>query len=238
MVQKYNLNHIGSLVIFDVSLSIFTGLSMKKIALIGDIVKSREQSARKKFQTKLKRKLNSISKKSTSLLSPLTITLGDEFQAVYKNADEIFSHMFEILTSVYPSKIRFTIGVGKISTSINKKSAIGMDGEAFYIARDNMNMIKKNGSLIYVGGIDDPVEKIVNLNLELISNQISDWNLNRLKIFFNLLKGENRYSRISKSLSISERAVYKNISSGSLDVIVAVFQEISKIINSTIKNDK
>gem|GEM_PF-267197 len=238
MVQKYNLNRIGSLAIFDVSLRIFTGLSMKKIALIGDIVKSRELSDRKKIQTKLKRKLTSINKKTASLLSPLTITLGDEFQAVYKNAGEIFPDMFEILTAVHPLQIRFTLGVGEISTSINKKSAIGMDGEAFYIARDNMDMIKKNGSLIHIGGINNSVEKIVNLNLKLISNQVSDWNMNRLQIFFNLLKGENRYSRISKSLSISERAVYKNISSGSLDVIVAVFQEITEIINSSIENDK
>jgi predicted transcriptional regulator len=215
-----------------------TGLSMKKIALIGDIVKSRELSDRREIQTKLKRKLTSINKKSDSLLSPLTITLGDEFQAVYKNADGIFSNIFEILTAVHPLQIRFTLGVGEISTSINKKSAIGMDGEAFYIARDNMNSIKKNGSLINIGGVNGSVETIVNLNLKLISNQINDWNFNRLQIFFNLLKGENNYSRIAKSLSISERAVYKSIRSGSLDVIVAMFKEITELINSSIKNDK
>lgn len=211
---------------------------MKKLALIGDIIQSRELDARKKVQTKLKRKLTSINRKSTSILSPLTITLGDEFQALYKNADDIFQNIFEILITMHPIMIRFSLGIGEISTVINRESAIGMDGEAFYTARDNMNRIKKNGSLIHIAGINKSIEKIINLNLQLISNQIIDWNLNRLHIFSSLLKGEDKSAKISKLLDISERAVYKNISSGSLDVIVSVFEETAVIINSVIQNDK
>lgn len=208
---------------------------MGNIALIGDIVKSRELEDRKKHQTKLKRKLTSINKKNTSLLSPFTITLGDEFQALYKNADEVFINIFELLSTLYPLKIRFSIGIGKISTAINKKSALGMDGEAFYIARDNIKIMKKNDSLFHVGGLNDSIEKLSNLNMQLISNQVVTWNQNRLLIFSNLIKGERKYSKISKSLSISERAIYKNISSSSLDVIVDIFYELMMIINQSIK---
>lgn len=101
---------------------------MKKLALIGDLVESRNVGDRKKSQTKLKRKLTSINEKNRSLLSPLTITLGDEFQGLYKNADEIFFNIYDILLAIYPVKVRFSLGVGEISTVINKENAIGMDG--------------------------------------------------------------------------------------------------------------
>ncbi|MCF8242438.1 MAG: SatD family protein [Melioribacteraceae bacterium] len=141
---------------------------MKKLALIADIVESRNIGDRKKLQTKLKRKLTSINRKSESILSPLTITLGDEFQGLYKNADVIFLNIFEILLAIYPVKVRFSLGVGEISTVINKENAIGMDGEAFYIAREKMNKLKEDNSLISIGGVEKSIERMINLNLELV----------------------------------------------------------------------
>ena len=87
---------------------------MKKIVLIGDIVDSKSISERGKIQSQL----NTVFKKINNdklLLSPYTITLGDEFQAVYSKADSVFNHIWQISLAIYPLKIRFSIGAGNIN---------------------------------------------------------------------------------------------------------------------------
>src|SRR5207237_6855737 len=108
---------------------------MKKIVIIGDLVLSRNIRRRDKIQTELLSELRRLNKIRSGLISPYTVTLGDEFQAVYSNADSLFSDIFEISAKIQPVKIRFAVSLGEITTRINKKSAMGMDGHVFHNAR-------------------------------------------------------------------------------------------------------
>lgn len=98
-----------------------------------------------------------------------------------------------------------------------------------------MSKLKGDNTIISIGGVEKSIERIINLNLELVSKQIAVWQLNRLHIFLNLLKNEKKIAEISKSLTLTESAVYKNIREGSLNVLVSVFEEMSGIINSGIR---
>jgi len=57
----------------------------QNIVLIGDLIGSKELGdvERDRYQTILFEEINRINNKSTSIISPLTITLGDEFQAEF-----------------------------------------------------------------------------------------------------------------------------------------------------------
>lgn len=55
---------------------------MQYFCVIADLVDSRLLSDRREFQQLLKEKLKDVSAESSGLVSPYTITLGDEFQAV------------------------------------------------------------------------------------------------------------------------------------------------------------
>ena len=101
------------------------------IALIGDIIESKKIQKRAEAQKKLLLQFNKINSISKTLASPYTITLGDEFQALYKKADDLFRDIWRIALLLHPERIRFSIGVGELSTKINKKQSIGMDGPAF-----------------------------------------------------------------------------------------------------------
>src|SRR6218665_467049 len=116
---------------------------MKYLALIGDVVDSKRLPRRAEFQVKLEKTLKNTSSRNPSLASPYTITLGDEFQAVYRNADRLFADIFTIWRDLDPAKVRFAVGVGELSTSINPKQALGMDGPAFHHARDAITALKK-----------------------------------------------------------------------------------------------
>lgn len=130
---------------------------MKKwIVVIVDIVGSRTVENRMDLQKRLRTVLEEVNSTSDSVFSPYTITLGDEFQAVQSKSDNLFSDLWSIKESVFPSKLRISIAVGSISTEMMKATAIGMDGEAFYLARDALKAMKKSTSVFVVSGLENP----------------------------------------------------------------------------------
>ncbi|MEX2435642.1 MAG: SatD family protein, partial [Balneolaceae bacterium] len=99
-----------------------------KIVLIGDIVDSKKlnEADRSSLQEDLLDLIGKINKKSESIEAPMTITLGDEFQAVYASAESILADSWNILAGIYPVSARFSIGIGNIVTPINKEQSLGM----------------------------------------------------------------------------------------------------------------
>lgn len=208
---------------------------MKTIVLIADIVSSRQIKDRDRIQRNLKELFKKINLSSPSILSPVTITLGDEFQCVYSSGDEIFNHIWKILETAYPEKIRFSYGIGEITTRINKQQAIGMDGPAFYEAREGLIQLKEDEQLFNVR-VKDNQEINVNLLrniLYLLSFHINSWKKNRFNIMSSLAEGRD-IKTIAKKLKITEQAVYKNITSGALQLILELTKNITESINQIV----
>lgn len=206
---------------------------MNVIVLIADIVKSKEISDRKYFQTDLKSELEEINKSSKWIISPYTITLGDEFQAVYKNSENLLKDILRILIKVYPVRIRFSIGCGNISTEINIKESIGMDGPAFYIARDGINEMKKiDYSIIQFYRNTIKENELVNKSLKLSMSVMADWKKNTLLIF-NELVNSKPVKEIAPILNITERGIYKIVDTQKLrnftDYFLYLETEIKKL---------
>ncbi len=206
---------------------------MKLIALIADIVKSREIKDRDKFQKNFENQLKRINKESRNLLSPYTLTLGDEFQAVYGKADTLFDDIWKIRMGLYPQKARFALGIGTLNTPVNPKRAIGMDGPAFHHAHAGIVELKKISHLIKIVGEGIPHLNLLNNSLYLISQSSIGWSENRFQILNRLLKGWAP-KKIANDLDISTVAVYKNIKAGSLDVIIDLQREISNVLNEVL----
>lgn len=113
------------------------------IAIVGDIIDSKKLINRAEIQEKLNSILNEINKKyEKSISANFIITLGDEFQGLLNNPENIIEILGKIKMELYPVKIRFGIGFGEITTEINKAMAIGADGPAFYRAREAIEEIK------------------------------------------------------------------------------------------------
>ena len=207
---------------------------MKKIVLIGDIVASKKISNRAAVQRKLNRLFDGINADNKFLDSPYTITLGDEFQAVYKNADEIFGDIWKILFALYPERARFSIGLGNISTKINRRQAIGMDGPAFYNAREGLNELKNNLYLLNIKGEEICSGELIKHALFFVSHSIVKWKLTRMKIF-NYLMEDLTIKQISKKIKITDKAVYKNIDRSGMYIITDIINEITSSLNSALK---
>ncbi len=210
---------------------------MNTIVLIADIVASRQIEDRDRIQRKLKNLLNTINKSSGSILSPMTITLGDEFQCVYSSADVIFNHIWRILETAYPEKIRFSYGIGGISTRINKNQAIGMDGPAFYEAREGLIQLKQGNYYFNIRVSDNQSENLnfIRNSLHLVSHHIRSWKKNRIRIMGSLTDGM-QIKTIARNLKITEQAVYKNISNGGMELILEITKNISRSFNEMMKS--
>lgn len=211
-------------------------INKKFLVVIGDIISSREVERRKDLQNKLLNVFNYLNSSDyeNHLVSPYTITLGDEFQAVYEKANYLFLDSTRILDKAFPQKIRFSFGIGEISTDINREQSIGMDGSAFYFAREGISNLKnQRGDYKFnIYGLEDPdLEKLYNNILYIYSNLLEGWNRNRYFILRKTIE-EEPVKKIAKEINLSETAVYKNIYDGSIREIIA----IQKIMINKINN--
>lgn len=207
---------------------------MKKLIVIGDLVSSRKIANRDTVQKNLNAILKELNKTNNSILSPYTITLGDEFQGVLEKSSGVFPDFIAIMLNLYPVKIRFSLGIGSISTSINREMAIGMDGEAFHYGREGIEEIKKTGYYFNVKGISSEHSNLIRHSLFLISGQINKWNKNQLQIFYELNR-DTKVKDISGILGITEQAIYKSINKEEMHLIREMLEEISDYINRNLK---
>jgi hypothetical protein len=213
---------------------------MQYLAIIGDIVDSKQLPRRDEFQTKLAGVLKNLSSRNSSLVSPYTITLGDEFQAVYKNADRLFADIFYIMASIDPAQVRFAIGVGELSTEVNRKQALGMDGPAFHRARNAITELKKTDYRIRLQGEpvsdDDAVQwKLMNHVFNLLTHQIGGWSRNRLHIMHGLLTGKT-VTELEAELGVTNVAVYKNINAAALNEFKGLCDEVTRLLNNRLQS--
>lgn len=201
------------------------------IALIADIVNSRELSNRMEVQELLRKTLAGLNRRTPSLVSPYTITLGDEFQALFSSAEALFPNAIEILAALYPVRIRFSFGVGTLLTRIKRREAIGMDGPAFHAARDGMEAMKTARDTTFIVRPDtDDALGLSNLLLRLISHDIEGWNKTRLAVMQRMFSGKSLL-QISGELELAYQTVHKTARSGQLRTVLASFNSISCTIN-------
>ncbi len=209
------------------------------IVLIGDIVDSKQlkEEKREQVQSLLLEQFDEINRESDSIEAPFTITLGDEFQAVYTDASTLWEDCWRILAELHPVSVRFSAAIGSISTPINTKQAIGMDGPAFYIARDNIEEMKKSERLFSVGieGLQKDAERqavlsLINNSLKFLSKEMKSWNKIRFQILVMLNRGL-AVKEIAKKLNVSETAVYKNREDGSLPLVIELKESVKKLLN-------
>ncbi len=205
------------------------------IVVIGDIVESKDlkPALRKQTQNYLEDVFEQLNRQSEHLLSPYTITLGDEFQAVYRLADHLFHDIWAFTAQIHPVSVRVAISVGEITTEINREQSLGMDGPAFHAARDRIDEMKADDILLSLTTEDKSFDRLVNSSFRILAGNLQTWNKNR----FSILK--KRYEnievkKIARELDLSEVAVYKNIHAGTLDAVKDLTECISEKVNKMV----
>ncbi len=115
---------------------------------MADIVSSRTKPQRKLSEDLIVLVNHMNNEYSSLIISPLTITLGDEFQGVCKSSDaavELLLLMEEfLLKKAVPFTLRYVVLEGDIDTDINYETSHGMLGKGLTDARNKLNSAKKS----------------------------------------------------------------------------------------------
>lgn len=204
---------------------------MTVLAIIGDLVDSRGLTDRQSVQRRLSAVLAAANSDPAGITSPYTLTLGDEFQAVLADAPRAFLDATRIQAAVHPVMVRFSLGVGELTTSINPDQALGMDGPAFHRARDGIDLMKAEADrLFHVSGLPADCAALCNASLGLISHSFGKWQTRRFRILA-ALQANVPVPDIARQLGVSEQAVYKNVTDGRLKDVLATFAAVGRLMN-------
>jgi hypothetical protein len=171
--------------------------------------------------------VNKVCKKH--ILSPLTITLGDEFQGVAKNlagaAKLILALEEKLIAEKADFKLRYVLLQGRIETPINKELAYGMLGKGLTDARKSLQVMKEKQSRFWFevkkNGLGDALndcflvyQSFIDLwkkerHYELITHflELKDYK----EVAVKTGKTRSQIWKLEKSLKINEYIAIKNV---------------------------
>jgi SatD family (SatD) len=157
---------------------------------MADVVKSRKIDPVKVAEN-LKLLATTANKKFTKkILSPLTITLGDEFQGIpadLASGIEIIIYIEELgLEKNAGFKLRYVLVNGEIETPVNKKIAYGMLGKGLTKARETINYLKKDEGRFFF--FSENNKNDLNKLFMLYQSIVDDWKPKDLKIVSDFIK--------------------------------------------------
>ena len=194
------------------------------VAVIGDIVSSKKIQNRSHVQEKFKIILNNINETyKDDIASNFMITLGDEFQGLLNEGKNAIKIVSDIEIKMMPQKLRFGIGIGGITTTINPDYPLGADGPAYYNARNMIeelkkkeNQYKENFSNIMIS-IDPKVTKhpndfmLLNSLLSLCSLVKSQWTLRQIEIINSYLNNDENQYKTADKLEVVQSTVNRSL---------------------------
>jgi hypothetical protein len=196
------------------------------IILMADIIGSsgHDQAGLMKDFKEVVQEINHSAKEA--FLSPLTITLGDEFQGVLKDLPEAI-RVVQLLeeTLVRTGKdfrLRYVIVEGLIETPINPEIAYGMLGDGLTRARKYLEGLKNAGSRFFFWLKDQPKKNALNNVFTAIQEITGDWDPERDYYLVTAFLAYKDYKKVAMALNKEPSLMWKRRKSLKIDVYLAL----------------
>ena len=210
------------------------------VAIIADIIGSKKISAHSSVQKRLEKVLEQINiSYRYAIASQFIITLGDEFQRVLHDRSVALKILDRIQKEMYPTLIRFGIGVGTISIRLQADSSLGSDGTAYHLTRaliEDMKALEskkteaKTNILIGIEG-QQCTSILLNTLFKLIWALQGNWTEHQRQIIATLQKYNDTQTEIAKRLAIVQSSVQKSLASSHF----YDYKKATDIISQTLK---
>jgi len=217
------------------------------IAIIGDIQDSKKIENRDKIQKLLNGILTEINQKYlNNISSKFLITLGDEFQGLLCNGENVMQIISEIKNKMFPVKIRFGIGVGDITTNINSEMSIGADGPGYYNARNAIECIKNDKKKKQTNAANIRIEldvdnqapaTMLNTILSLMTAIENTWSIRQREIIGDMLMHNGNQMDTAKRLKIKQPTVQRTLAKGNYYPYKDALDTIEKILGEIRRDD-
>lgn len=202
----------------------------EKFILMADIVGSRnldQQMLMNDFR-EVVIAVNKTSRKS--FLSPMTITLGDEFQGVVKDLATALDIILKIEETIVIKekvfKLRYVLVEGKIETPINRKIGYGMLGKGLTIAREQLTALKSSKARFYFRLNDKKKANTLNSAFFILQDFIDGW---RMKMDYYIVSAffkRKDYKQVAEDLGKDRSLMWKRRKSLRLEEYFALKEVI------------
>ena len=186
---------------------------MKQIILMADIINSRAQPSQELLKSFKELVLAVNTNFSNELLSPLTITLGDEYQAIVKEIKDavrmlIFIEEFGIHHRL-DFKLRHVLKEGEVETEINKQIAHGMLGSGLTEARAALQELKRTDNRFWIELENQSSTDLLNHAFHLFQSIIDEWRPSMDYELVSRFIQERDYKLVAKQVGKTRSQVWK-----------------------------
>lgn len=177
---------------------------MKYFILMADMISSSEKAAKptmEQFKSAVE-ECNVRFKKF--LLSPLTITLGDEFQGItdtLATATQLIIYLEETLIDDNAEfRLRYVLNYGNIDTPVNPEIAYGMLGDGLTHARKALTELKKEKDKRFkFMNISENTDEVLNDSFLIYQSLVHHWKAEDQEIVSEFLEGKD-YKEVAANL--------------------------------------
>ncbi|MBK6264321.1 hypothetical protein JKA74_04675 [Marivirga sp. S37H4] len=172
---------------------------MKSHIIMADIIKSSDHNG-SELMSAFKNIVKQVNDQmANEIISPLTITLGDEFQGVVKSLPAGINLVFQFdrLLLEKDFNLRFVLNYGEIETAINQDNAYGMLGEGLTLAREQLETVKNGDNRFSINGYNEEIVSLLNKGFKLYDYFYSQWTTKERMIVSEFLKGKD-YKEVAK----------------------------------------
>lgn len=190
--------------------------------IVGDIIHSKALEARERSTATLNRILEHINiKYARSILAPFGIVRGDAFEGVLFSQPDAPRIIQDILKALYADgqvRIRVSTAMGELSVVSPERNQA--DGEAFHIALDRIEGLRKNKTdhwfqvAMYTGTIAQP---LVDGLLGLIAALTRGWTDKQTQAVWAMLDHNNQQNLAAKALGISPSVLSKQLKAANFE---------------------
>jgi hypothetical protein len=199
---------------------------MKQIILMADIVESHvypQQALMLAFKDLV---LEANTYFRDDLLSPLTITLGDEFQGIIKDVASalriiVFLEEKRIQDSMH-YELRYVLHEGMVETPINPHIAFGMLGPGLTHARQALNQMKSETHRFQILLENIHLNALLNAAFVIFESIRSEWNLERDAGLIAAFLENSDYKWVAKKRNKDRSLMWKRAKNLRIDSYYAV----------------
>jgi len=162
---------------------------------MGDVVNSSDYDG-EELSKGLKELVESSNKKfGKAILSPLTITLGDEFQGILNSIStgiDLLFHLEEELLKVEPDfKLHYVLLLGEIETEINPDIAYEMMGKGLTEARKMLSSKKRNRKRFRIKLQNKEQTEQLSRIFEVLDTIILNWKKEDYPLILDMINNDN-----------------------------------------------
>ncbi|MEJ6951333.1 SatD family protein [Natronospora cellulosivora (SeqCode)] len=207
---------------------------MTYCAITGDIDNSRNYEDRSKLIKKIKKTVNYINDNYQKVLAAkFIIYSGDEVQGLLQDPSDSYRLIRELQRMMYPVKLQFGVGIGELSTPVPVELDTAytgeLDGEAYYRAREMLNLAKKyNQNVFYY--FDDRACDLIN-NLIAFIDSTEDLRTEKQWETVRLYEKYKKQKLVAEELNINQTTVSRSLNRSSYYLIKKTEKSIGEYLS-------